>query len=221
MDKIVEISLSKIEHGKTRTNTGKTSLLHRHLLVNSLLNRVRCTDKNTPSKDTLMNYREPKSLVDMESEDWEIEKIPTLEESSRKQRSRRGDKDLSWRQTSSLVRVTECRDIEIESCQEHTDRSDNKSFSDCAKNITSEDIDSRITSFEKSGRKRHHVNDCDKLDQICSKKPCLSLNISPKSQEPFAITNLASLFSDMVANSDRESSKLSLKNNVFSAMVAC
>ena len=168
-----------------------------------------------------MNYREPKSLIDMESEDWEIEKIPTLEESSRKQRSRRGDKDLSWRQTSSLVRVTECRDIEIESCQEHTDRSDNKSFSDCAKNITSEDIDSRITSFEKSGRKRHHVNDCDKLDQICPKKPCLSLNISPKSQEPFAITNLASLFSDMVANSDRESSKLSLKNNVFSAMVAC
>jgi len=73
-EKIIEISLAKIESSKTKKGNGK---LHKKLLVNSLLNRVRGTDsENTCTTEPLMNYREPKLIVDLDVEDYDMDRVP-------------------------------------------------------------------------------------------------------------------------------------------------
>ena len=45
MDRIFEISVNKIEHSKSRKVYGKSTMLHRTLLVNTVLNRVRNSER--------------------------------------------------------------------------------------------------------------------------------------------------------------------------------
>ena len=53
----------------------KSSVLHRNLMVNSVLNKVRTSEKSYNS-DIFLNYREPRS-IEMDIEEQEIEKINT------------------------------------------------------------------------------------------------------------------------------------------------
>lgn len=74
--KLLEISLAKIEKSKSsRKCFGKSSVLHRNLMVNSVLNKVRTSEKSYNS-DIFLNYREPRS-IEMDIEEQEIEKINT------------------------------------------------------------------------------------------------------------------------------------------------
>eukprot|EP00493_Phyllostaurus_siculus_P025851 UN26196 len=87
MDRIFEISVNKIEHSKSsRKVYGKSTMLHRTLLVNTVLNRVRNserthTNNNNNNKDespSFTNYREPKRMYDMD--DYESDKSLTYTE---------------------------------------------------------------------------------------------------------------------------------------------
>jgi len=207
MDKIIEISLSKIENTKSRVNTGKTSLLHRHLLVNSLLNRVRGNDKTIPD-ETLMNYREPKSLIEMDIEDCDMKKVPSFSERSQKQRS-----TTSWKRTSLLLD----NNIITESSNEGVLKEKNENIT-CECKKASVKVKKDNSSYNQKARKRQHSIDLDDQSNI-KKFRCTSGN---KTQEMGAsITSLASLFGGLVANTENDSSKLSLQGNFLSAMVAC
>jgi len=209
MDKIIEISLSKIENTNSRVNTGKTSLLHRHLLVNSLLNRVRGNDKTIPD-ETLMNYREPKSLIEMDIEDCDMKKVPSFSERSpQKQRSA-----TSWKQTSLLLD----NNIITESSNEGVLKEKNENITCECKKATIK-VKKDNSSYNQKARKRQHSIDLD--DQNNIKKFRCTSGINKTQEMGASITSLASLFGGLVANTENDSSKLSLQGNFLSAMVAC
>lgn len=224
MEKIIEISLAKIENTKTQKINGKSNILHRNLLVNTLLNRVRSTDKNLQVKKPLMNYREPKNMVDIDMEDYDMDKVPSskdfkkLNQPQQQQTQHKIVSSLVAKLNSrSLAGKTEsslCNDILISddiSEQKETKKED--IFCECKlKNIT-----------PKLRKKRIHSTESD--DQSCPSKKLRSIwpsNVSPKAQElGYSVTNLASLFGGLVANTDSEMATLNFGNKFVSAMVAC
>lgn len=87
--KILELSLCKIENSKHPENKkthGKSSLLHRSLMVNSVLRKVRLEQNKLP--ELLMDYREPKP-IDMDQEELqdcfnaEMPHLPRLTQTNR------------------------------------------------------------------------------------------------------------------------------------------
>lgn len=228
-EKIIEISLAKIEISKARKVTGKSGILHRNLLVNSLLNRVR-TD--TPSKQPLMNYRESKLIVDLDMDDYDMDKLPTLKERNINQQ--RHNTQTSTRKQSSLVTKlnTRCigkQDLPLQkalvTCDDSHEMKENKvqdTVSSCECSKLSLSCHSCVSLSSKQSKKRLHSVETYEEDSPRKRLRCLwTPNLNTKSQEmSFSVTSLSSLFGNLVANTEPEKS-LDLRSKFVSAMVAC
>merc|ERR1712243_389952 len=109
MARIFEISLNKIEHSKSRKVYGKSNMLHRTLLVNTVINRVRNSDgtleHRTESQTPFMNYRDPKSI---DIEDYDTEKILSYTDCQTHSRSRINT-NTPKKKVSSLVTLLNSR----------------------------------------------------------------------------------------------------------------
>ena len=230
MDKIIEISLAKIENSKSRKVTGKSNMLHRNLLVNTLLNRVRTSDKSLQITEPLMNYREPRSLVDMDIDDYDMEKIANTKERKHGSNIQHTQQQITLtRKQSSLVTKLNTRSLsgkpenslckDICKLDDITETKENKEIPcECLK---LSNCKSEPALNIKHAKKRSRLSEQDEQNCPTKKLRCLwPTNVSPKVQElSYSITSLASLFGDLDANTDTEN--LSLGRNYVTAMVAC
>lgn len=225
-EKIIEISLAKIESCKSKKVTGKAGVLHRNLLVNSLLNRVK-------TKEPLMNYRESKTLIDMDMDDYDMDKLPTSFETNISQQ--RQTKQISSKKQSSLVSNSNTTSIVKHDCPlQKTLPMTNDDSSEMKENKTSEiscvcDCSKypncacvvKVKSTPPAKKRLHSV---DLSEEDCPRKRLRCLwtpNVNTKNQESsFSITSLSSLFGNLVADTDSEKNMV-LRNKFVSAMVAC
>lgn len=231
MDRIFEISLNKIEHSKSRKVYGKSNMLHRTLLVNTVINRVRNSERTFVHKNelqtTFMNYREPKSIVDID--DYDTEKTLTYTECQTRCRNHANNTNIQKKKISSLVTLLNARSL----CGKVDDSLTKKYSKDDHMYEGKENI-THIESYKYSNdtqrrllhEKRHSSNTLDGDDQPCPKKKLRCIwpsNVTPCIQDVnYSITGLASLFGDLVANSDAaEKSNMALNSNFATAMVAC
>jgi len=227
MNKIIEISLAKIENSKTRKVTGRSSLLHRSLLVNSLLNRVRSNDKDNP--EPLMNYREPKSI------DMELDEQDLLEKCPPSQLERpRNPRNSSTRKQSGLIStdsVTMPPKDSFSTDSQTTEKAYEMSDSCCSEdrislkdNIACEcKLSPKTRLRTRSKRPRLNLDSEESLS--CPNKKLKSIQtISPSPKVDatgYSVTSLASLFSGLVANSEAENSSLKFSTNYVTVMMAC
>lgn len=225
-EKIIEISLAKIENSKIKKGTGK---LHKNLLVNSLLNRVSKTEKT--NTEPLMNYREPKLLVDLDIDDYDMDKIPTSHERTYYQQ--RYNMQASIRKQSSLVTKLNTRSIgKIDIFPRAAVKMDTSydlkqtiqgKLKACECALVSHDCITCTNNTPKQSKKRIHSVEI--IDEDCPRKKLRCLwtpNINTKHTDvpSFSVSSLSSLFGNLVAHSDPENS-LDLKSKFVSAMVAC
>jgi len=230
MDRIFEISLNKIEHSKSRKVYGKTNMLHRTLLVNTVINRVRNSERTfvhkNESQTTFMNYREPKSIVDIE--EYDTEKTLTYTECQTRCRSH-GNTNTQKKKISSLVTLLNSRALCGKVDDSLTKKLSKVGDHEGKENITHVESHklSKDTTLQRHllHEKRHCSNNMDADDQPCPTKKLRCIwpsNVTPCIQDVnYSITGLASLFGDLVANSDAEVSNMALNNNFATAMVAC
>lgn len=226
-EKIIEISLAKIENSKVRKGTGK---LHKSLLVNSLLNRVRGTEteKTHNTSEPLMNYRESKLMVELDVDDYDM--VPSLKERTIYQQ--RCTQPPSTRKQSSLISKLNTRSLGKTDILQRTivssdDSSETKENFQHKETLPCECLKlslccSTCVGSPKRSKKRLHSietpeDDCPRKRLRCLRTP----NINTKNQDTaFSVTTLSSLFGNLVAHSDTEKS-LALRNKFVSAMVAC
>ena len=231
-EKIIEISLAKIENSKAKKGTGK---LHKNLLVNSLLNKVRETESGKTRIQPLMNYRESKLIIDLDIEDYDMDKVPisVKDRNFSQQQQKITPSPLSKKQ-SSVVTKLHTRSIGKVNALSRTVLNYDESI-EMKENIGHEDKSSTCSC---DSTKLYNCSSCDSplkrskkrlhsieiLDSDCPRKRLRSLwtpNIDQKGQEPnFSVTSLSSLFGNLVAHSDSDKS-LDLRNKFVSAMVAC
>ena len=226
-EKIIEISLAKIESSKTKKGNGK---LHKKLLVNSLLNRVRGTDSENTCTEPLMNYREPKLIVDLDVDDYDMDRVPSYKERTISQQ--RLSQSSTARKQSSLVSKLNTRSLGktdnlqknivncIESCEMKENVQRDIVICDCSKRSMC------CSTCNVSKRTKKRIHSIELLDDECPRKRLRCLwtpRIDSKSQDPsFSVTSLSSLFGNLVAHSaDNEKRSLDLRNKFVSAMVAC
>ena len=109
MDKILEISLAKIDRNKTsRKQTATSNTLRRNLLVSSVLKAIK-TD-TIPSNEILMDYRETKLIdMDLEEAEFEITRRESLHSKSYSKMNCPANKVHEWKPRAS----DECSDFEI------------------------------------------------------------------------------------------------------------
>ena len=215
MDKIIEISLAKIESCKSRKVSGKSTTLHKSLLVNTLLNRVRSGELET--KDPLMNYREPKPVFDMDIDDFENEKIPAQPEVERLK-----NLPLQQKHSSLIIKLnTRSMGVEKKVLKKELTLSNN-SFEtiDCSPiNIACEC--SHSATSNKIVKRPHIESD---IDSVPAKRKCYPLwttNVNSNPQDScFAISSLAILFGDLVAHTEAESENIKLGSTFVSPMMA-
>lgn len=229
MEKIFEISLSKIEHSKSRKVCGKSTMLHRTLLVNSVINRVRNSDrmlvKHEQDKGTpFMNYREPKVIVDVD--DYDTEKVLTLTECQT--RTNQVNTNNEKRILSSLVTKLNSRSLHGkvgESFTKHIYRIEELEGKENSHNVECNKTTTDLRRSPNSQKRLRSSNYTDVEEQSCPKKKLRCLwptNIGPYGQDlNFSIAGLASLFGDLVASTDAENSSITLNGNFATAMVAC
>ena len=226
-EKIIEISLAKIENSKIKKGTGK---LHKNLLVNSLLNRVRVSETEKTKKEPLMNYRESKLLVDLDIDDYDMDKIPTSHERTYYQQ--RYNTQATIRKQSSLVTKLNTRSIgktdmfpktlvSMDTNYDLTQNIQGKLKSCDCPGVPQNCI--TCTGSPKQAKKRIHS--IELLDEDCPRKKlrCLwtpNINTKHTDVSSFSVSSLSSLFGNLVAHSDSEKS-LDLKSKFVSAMVAC
>lgn len=229
MDKIFEISVNKIEHTRSRINVCGKSSLHRTLLVNSVINRVRNSDRilvNNEQEMPLMNYREPKRIIDMD--DYESEKTFT-ECQTRCTNQLNNNTTVQRRKVSSLVTrlnsrsmcgkineplLTKHRMEELDGKENVVNNTENFKRSDATRR--SSNCQKRLYSSSSSSSSNMDY------DEPCPKKKLRCIWPNNIGQDlNFSITGLASLFGDLVASSDAEKSNITLNGNFATAMVAC
>jgi len=234
-EKIIEISLAKIENSKAKKKgTGK---LHKNLLVNSLLNKVsRETETGKARIQPLMNYRESRLIIDLDTEDYDMDKVPVKDRNFSQQQQRITPSPLSKKQ-SSVVTKLHTRSIGKVNALSRTVSNHDESI-EMKENIGHEDkslacscdsiklVYNNCSSYESSSLKRSkkRLHSIEILESDCPRKRLRSLwtpNIDQKVQEPnFSVTSLSSLFGNLVAHSESDKS-LDLRNKFVSAMVAC
>lgn len=232
-EKIIEISLAKIENSKARKVNGKAGVLHRNLLVNSLLNRVSKSSDIPNKTEPLMNYRESKLIVDLDMDEYDMDKLPTFKDRNIYQQ--RHTKQNTTKKQSSLVTKLNTRCIgkqdtslqkSILSCDDLCEMKENKCMDvvvscDCSK--LSQSCPSCFqTLCSKQNKKRLHSVETSEEDCPRKRLRCLwTPNLNTKSQDMgFSVTSLSSLFGNLVANTEPEKS-LDLRSKFVSAMVAC
>jgi len=225
-EKIIEISLAKIESSRLKKKgTGK---LHKNLLVNSLLNRVRETESGKTCIEPLMNYRESKLIIDLDNDDYDMDKVPSpvKERTVSQQRitqsplSRKQESIVSKLNTRSIGKadnILKTIPIYDESIEMKENIQNKKTICDCVKTTF------ECPTCEVPKRTKKRLHSIEILDADCPRKRLRCLwtpNIDQKSQDSFSVTSLSSLFGNLVANSDSDKS-LDLRNKFVSAMVAC
>jgi len=223
-EKIIEISLAKIESSKVRKGTGK---LHKSLLVNSLLNRVRGTDAEKTPNEPLMNYRESKLIVDLDVDDYDMDKVPSLKERTICQQRLNTTQSPVSRKQSSLVTKLNTRSLgktdflqrTILSCDDSTEMKENQQQKETLPSCECV----KLTLIKVSKRTKKRIHSIETVEDDCPRKRLRCLwtpNINAKTQDSFSVTSLSSLFGNLVAHSDTEKS-LDLRNKFVTAMVAC
>jgi len=223
MDRIFEISVNKIEHSKSRKVYGKSTMLHRTLLVNTVLNRVRnsdhrphnTTNNNNKNESSFTNYREPKRIYDMD--DYESDKSLTYMECQTRCKAKHNNITTPQKKkNSSLVSLLNSRAMggvksdELTRIIRKTDESEPEKENQETVQINTRHEKRRFVSTSSD------VND----ETSCPTKKLRCIwpaNVSDVN----SITGLASLFGDLVASSDPEKSSMSLNSNFATAMVAC
>jgi len=222
--KIIEISLAKIESSKTKKGTGK---LHKSLLVNSLLNRVRGTDTESTHIEPLMNYRESKLLVDLDIDDYDMDKITSVHERTNyhqrcTQASSRKQSSLVTKLNTRSLGKTDLFPRTIVNCDSPCDMKENYNVKEmpCECSKLSLQCSTCVDSPKRSNKRLHSIEiveeDCPRKKLRCLWTP----NINTKSQDSsFSVGSLSSLFGNLVAHSESEKS-LDLKSKFVSAMVA-
>jgi len=221
MDRIFEISVNKIEHSKSRKVYGKSTMLHRTLLVNTVLNRVRNTERtllhhpsNSNSNPTsFTNYREPKRVYDMDEN--ESDKPLSYTECQTRCKTKHNT-TTQKKKISSLVTLLNSRALgsKTEDFTRHLCLKDDNI--DEKENLTKSDSQHPTPRHEK----RRCTSDSNDETQHCPKKKLRC--IWPNNEVNYSITGLASLFGDLVASTDADKSAMSLNNSNFAtAMVAC
>jgi len=244
MEKIFALSVNKIEHSRTR-NCGKASMLHRTLLVNSVINRVKHSEKRTALNNDcddqempLMNYREPKSLDDLD--EYESEK--TFTERQTRSTPTNSHHNITTninqpRKISSLVTKLNSRSLcgkfnePLLTKHKHVDEPEKVQQQE-KENIVIMDCQNNKRSTTSTNEKRTHnsqkrihcssTSDSNDVDE-CPKKKLRCIWPNNISQDiNFSITGLATLFGDLVAtNNEADMSNIPLNGNFATAMVAC
>jgi len=227
MDRIFEISVNKIEHSKSRKVYGKSTMLHRSLLVNTVINRVRNSDRthtlsvhrNEPSA-SFTSYREPKIIYDMDEN--ENDKTLTYTECQTRCKAKHQSNTTQKKKTSSLVNLLNSRALSGK-----TDELTRTINYKCVKVgdglvFEKENKNKPITQSSTRHEKRRFVPS-DKVEESspCPAKKLRCLWPTNVSDINYSISGLASLFGDMVASSDAEKSTISLNTHITTAMVAC
>lgn len=219
MDRIFEISVNKIEHSKSRKVYGKSAMLHRTLLVNTVMNRVRNSDrthKNEPST-SFTNYREPKSIYDMD--EYESDKSLTYTEFQTRCKAKHLNNTVQKKKISSLVNLLNSRAL--------NGKTDELARTMCVRvgdGHVHEKENNKYTTQSSTRHEKRRLVPSDKVEESSHCPPkklrCIwPTNVTDVSN--YSITGLASLFGDMVASSDAEKSTLSLNSQFATAMVAC
>lgn len=220
MDRIFEISVNKIEHSKSRKVYGKSTMLHRTLLVNTVMNRVRNSDhrvhniNNNKNESSFTNYREPKRIYDMD--DHESDKSLTYMECQTRCKAKHNTTTPQKKKNSSLVSLLNSRAMNGK-----TDESTRiiRKTDECELEKENQESVQINTRHEKRRFVSTSSEVADETQPCPTKKlRCIwPANVSDVN----SITGLASLFGDLVASSDAEKSSMSLNSNFATAMVAC
>jgi len=229
MDRIFEISVNKIEHSKTRKVYGKSTMLHRTLLVNTVINRVRnsdrsCVHKSEPST-SFTNYRDPKNIYDMD--DYESDKsLPYTECQTRCKAKHINNNTIQKKRPSSLVTLLNSRAL--------SGKTDELARTLCGqvvdehvsheKENQNKFVHPKVDTAQSSMRHEKRRLSCDIFDEAndcpAKKLRCIwPTNVSDVNN--YSISGLASLFGDMVASNDTDKSSLTLNSQYSTAMVAC
>jgi len=227
-NKIFEISLSKIENSKSRKVCGKSNMLHRTLLVNSVINRVRNSerllvkheqqhDRGTP----FMNYRESKLMVDID--DYDTENILTLTECQTRT-TNQNNTNNEKRILSSLVTKLNSRSLHGKVGESFTKHINRIEELEGKENSLLNNVECNKNKDRRRSPNSPQKRRSTEVDEQCPKKKSRCLwptNINSYGQDiNFSIAGLASLFGDLVASTDAENSSLSLSGNFATAMVA-
>jgi len=239
MEKIFEISVNKIEHSRARNVSGKSSMLHRTLLVNSVINRVKNSDRTSVNHDQempLMNYREPKSLIDID--EYESEKTFTESQTrctttTNSNLNSNHTTNTQRRKVSSLVTKLNSRSL----CGKFNEplltkhRVDDIELQEKENIVINMECHKRSTNTNDNNKRSHNSQkrlycssntDTTDVDELCPKKKLRCIWPSNIGQDiNFSITGLATLFGDLVATNDADKSNISLNGNFATAMVAC
>ena len=223
-EKIIEISLAKIEHSKAKKGPGK---LHKNLLVNSLINKVRETESGKTCLKPLMNYRESKLILDLENEDCDLDRVSMKDRTVGQQRLTI-QSPLSRKQ-NSVVSQLNTRSIGRTEVLSRTVKCD-ESVIEMKENIQTKDMICDCSpvklprGIELPKRTKKRIHSIEVIESECPRKRLRCLwtpNIDQKSQDPsFSVSTLSSLFGNLVAHSDAEKN-LELRSKFISAMVAC
>lgn len=233
MDRIFEISLNKIEHCKSHKVHGNANMLHRTLLVNTVINRVKSCDNPIQHKNeslsSFMDYREPKGIFEIE--DYDMDKnLPCNEFESRSWRKIMTTNVQQKKEVSSLVDFLDSRSI----CGRKDEPFTKKFFSASLYRSKENSLlnvgyvsRSRQDSSRRIINEKRHFSTLDCEDQPRPKKRLRCIwpnNVSPSIQDmSYSISGLASLFSGLVANSDttdKTNITHALNTNFPTAMVA-
>lgn len=229
-EKIIEISLAKIEHSKAKKGPGK---LHKNLLVNSIINKVRETESGKTCLKPLMNYRESKLMVDLDTEDYDLDRVLMKDRPSNQNRvsiqsplSRKQSSLVSQLNTRSIGRTESLSRLphyeESIEMKENIQIKEDMLCECTTVKLTTTTTKEEVIELPKRTKKRIHSievieNDCPRKRLRCLWTP----NIDQKIQDPsFSVSTLSSLFGNLVAHSDAEKN-LELRNKFVSAMVAC
>ena len=225
-EKIIEISLAKIEHSKAKKGPGK---LHKNLLVNSIINKVRETESGKTCLKPLMNYRESKLIMDLDNEDYDLDRVLMKDRPSTQHRV--SIQSPLSRKQSSLVSQLNTRSIGItepisrlSASEESIEMKENIQTKDMICECASVKLTTKEEDIELPKRTKKRIHSIEVIENDCPRKRLRCLwtpNIDQKIQDPsFSVSTLSSLFGNLVAHSDAEKN-LELRNKFVSAMVAC
>jgi len=221
VDRIFEISVNKIEHSNTRKVYGKSTMLHRKLLVNTVINRVRNSDRMYTQKNvsstSFTNYREPRTTYDID--EYECDKSLTYMECQARCKTKHYS-TTQKKKISSLVTLLNSRSLNgkndsFRKLGNIDDEKENMLSKDSSK---IEHVDTTETILRE--KRRLVVTDSEEITHT-PKKKLRSIWPTNVTDVNYSMTGLASLFGDLVASCDNEKSNISLTSSNFAAMVAC
>lgn len=223
-EKIIQISLAKIENSKAKNRTGK---LHKNLLVNSLLNKVKESESGKALKP-LMNYRESRLIIDLDTEDYDFDRVSMNNRTENQQRSQIIS-PLSRKQ-NSVVSQLNTRSLGRNEPLSRTMICDDSVGMEMKENIQEKDescgcvMKQQLLLESPAKRTKKRIHSKELIESDCPRKRLRCLwtpNIDQKVQDPsFSVSTLSSLFGNLVAHSDAEKN-LELRNKFVTAMVAC